>query len=113
MTHRSRRQLLPHSHFAKANGSPVSKTIKYYEDLLREENFFRVHKSHIINLNYMKKFVKGEGGYVVMNDEKEILVSRRRRTPFMDRMRNLGGERTWIRKCEKTSVTNRWPASCM
>ncbi len=68
----------------------VSKTIKYYEDLLREEKFFRVHKSHIINLNYMTKFVKGEGGYVVMNDRKEILVSRRRRTPFMDRMRVLG-----------------------
>lgn len=68
----------------------VSKTIKYYEDLLREENFFRVHKSHIINLAYITKFVKGEGGYVVMNDRKEILVSRRRRTPFMDKMRSLG-----------------------
>lgn len=66
----------------------VSKTIKFYEDMLQQENFFRVHKSHIVNMDYMTKFVKGEGGYVVMNDGKEIAVSRRRRTPFMDRMRN-------------------------
>lgn len=79
-----------HIHTREGQRFTVSKTIKYYEDLLREENFFRVHKSHIINLNYMRKFVKGEGGYVVMNDQKEILVSRRRRTPFMDRMRTLG-----------------------
>ncbi len=70
----------------------VSKTIKFYEDMLSAENFFRVHKSHIINLKYMTKFVKGDGGYVVMNDKKEILVSRRRRTPFMDRMRVLGSQ---------------------
>jgi len=70
----------------------VSKTIKYYEDLLKGDNFFRVHKSHIINLNYMKKFVKGDGGYVVMNDDKEITVSRRRRPAFTDRMRKLGAQ---------------------
>ena len=68
----------------------VSKTIKFYEDLLTQDNFFRVHKSHIVNMDYMTKFVKGEGGHVVMNDGKEIAVSRRRRTPFMDRMRHLG-----------------------
>ena len=68
----------------------VSKTIKFYEDLLTQDNFFRVHKSHIVNMDYMKKFVKGEGGHVLMNDGKEISVSRRRRTPFMDRMRHLG-----------------------
>ncbi len=79
-----------HIHTNDGRRFTVSKTIKHYEDLLRDENFFRVHKSHIINLNYMTKFVKGEGGHVVMTDKKEILVSRRRRTPFMDRMRTLG-----------------------
>ena len=68
----------------------VSKTIKFYEDLLTQDHFFRVHKSHIVNMDYMTKFVKGEGGHVVMNDGKQIAVSRRRRTPFMDRMRMLG-----------------------
>lgn len=69
----------------------VSKTIKHYEDLLRDDNFFRVHKSHIINLNYMLKFVKGDG-YVVMNDDKQIAVSRRRRPSFLERMRKLGAK---------------------
>ena len=83
-----------YSHIFTTKGQrfTVSKTIKFYEDLLSGENFFRVHKSHIINLKYMTKFVKGDGGYVVMNDKKEILVSRRRRTPFMDRMRMLGSQ---------------------
>ena len=83
-----------YSHIYTTEGQrfTVSKTIKYYEDLLRGDNFFRVHKSHIINLNYMTKFVKGDGGYVVMNDEKEIVVSRRRRPAFMDRMRKLGAQ---------------------
>ncbi len=83
-----------YSHIYTTEGQrfTVSKTIKYYEDLLRGDNFFRVHKSHIINLNYMTKFVKGDGGYVVMNDDKEIVVSRRRRPAFMDRMRKLGAQ---------------------
>lgn len=83
-----------YSHIFTTEGQrfTVSKTIKYYEDLLRGDNFFRVHKTHIINLNYMTKFVKGDGGYVVMNDKKEIVVSRRRRPAFMDRMRRLGAQ---------------------
>jgi two-component system LytT family response regulator len=40
----------------------------------------------------MKKFVKGDGGYVVMNDDKEITVSRRRRPAFTDRMKKLGAQ---------------------
>lgn len=81
-----------YSHIYTTEGQrfTISKTIKYYEDLLADGNFFRVHKSHIINLNFMTKFVKGDGGYVVMNDEKEIVVSRRRRPAFMEKMRNLG-----------------------
>lgn len=59
-----------------------SKTIKVYEELLMQKNFFRVHKSHIINLEHMKKFMKVDGGSVIMIDGKEIDVSRRRR-PFL------------------------------
>jgi two-component system, LytTR family, response regulator len=59
-----------------------SRTIKVYEELLMQKNFFRVHKSHIINVEHMKKFMKGDGGSVIMADGKEIDVSRRRR-PFL------------------------------
>ncbi len=67
----------------------VSKTIKEYEKLLTPVNFYRVHKSHVVNLNYMMKFVKGEGGYLVMEDGRMIEVSRRRRAAFMEKLRKL------------------------
>lgn len=67
----------------------ASKTIKSYEELLVPFNFYRVHKRHVINLNYMRKFVKGEGGYVLMDDELKIEVSRRRRPAFMEQIKRL------------------------
>jgi two-component system LytT family response regulator len=67
----------------------ASKTIKSYEDLLAPFNFYRVHKRHVINLNYMRKFVKCDGGYLIMDDGIKIDVSRRRRPAFMEKMRQL------------------------
>lgn len=65
----------------------VSKTIKEYDRLLSPNNFFRVHKSHLINLNYMVQFVRGDGGYIIMHGDKQIEVSRRRRPLLMERLR--------------------------
>ena len=67
----------------------ASKTIKAFEDLLGPFNFYRVHKRHVINLNFMRKFVKGDGGYLIMDDDMKIEVSRRRRPAFMEQMRRL------------------------
>ena len=78
-----------HIHLANGDKITASKTIKAYEDMLSSVNFYRVHKSHLINLNFMKKFVKGDGGYLVMDDNKKIEVSRRRRPAFMEQMRRL------------------------
>ncbi len=78
-----------HIHLKNGDRITASKTIKSYEDLLSGVNFYRVHKSHLINLNYMRKFVKGDGGYLVMDDGKRIEVSRRRRPAFMEQMRRL------------------------
>lgn len=61
----------------------VSKTIKHFEELLDENKFFRVHRSNIINLSYIDKYVKGEGGYVVMKQGARIPVSRRRKESFL------------------------------
>ncbi|HHM21822.1 MAG TPA: response regulator transcription factor, partial [Bacteroidetes bacterium] len=67
-----------YTHIYLENGDRItaSKTIKTYEDMLQGINFYRVHKSHVVNLNYMKKFIKGDGGYLVMDDGKKIEVSR-------------------------------------
>ncbi|MEX2596106.1 MAG: LytTR family DNA-binding domain-containing protein [Salibacteraceae bacterium] len=61
----------------------VSKTIKHFEEMLDSERFFRVHRSNIINLKYIDKYVKGEGGYVVMKQGNRIPVSRRRKESFV------------------------------
>ena len=61
----------------------VSKTIKHFEELLDPDRFFRVHRSNIINLKYIDKYVKGEGGYVVMKQGERIPVSRRRKESFL------------------------------
>ena len=80
-----------YTHIFLTNGDRItaSRTIKAYEDMLQTMNFYRVHKRHVINLNYMRKFIKGDGGYLVMDDGKKIEVSRRRRPAFMEQMRRL------------------------
>lgn len=61
----------------------VSKPLKEYEELLEQCNFFRVHKSHMINLNHVEKYVKGKGGYVIMNDGSHVDVSVRRKEALL------------------------------
>ncbi len=67
----------------------VSRTLKEYEDMLESKGFFRTHKSHIINLSYLKKYIKGEGGTVIMEDGSEVAVSRRRKEDFMEVLNNF------------------------
>lgn len=80
-----------YTHIFLRSGEKItaSKTIKAYEEMLQGVNFYRVHKRHVINLNYMRKFVKGDGGYLIMDDGIKIEVSRRRRPAFMEQMRRL------------------------
>jgi len=61
----------------------VTRIIKEYDEMLTPNNFFRIHKSHLINLAYIKKYVKGEGGFVVMDDNTEVEVARRRKEEFL------------------------------
>lgn len=67
----------------------VSRTLKEYDEMLTPFGFYRIHKSHLINVNYLKKYVKGEGGYVIMEDDSEIEVSRRRKEGFLSTLRNI------------------------
>ncbi|RDK88671.1 LytR/AlgR family response regulator transcription factor [Marinirhabdus gelatinilytica] len=57
----------------------ISKTLKEYEELLGEHNFERIHQSHLINLNYLKSYIKKDGGYVVMADGSRLPISQRKR----------------------------------
>lgn len=64
----------------------VSRTLKEYEELLAEHEFFRIHNSFVINLNAIKKYVRGDGGYVIMNNDVTLDVSKRRKEAFLERL---------------------------
>jgi two-component system, LytTR family, response regulator len=68
----------------------VAKTLKEMEELLPEKNFFRVHHSHLVNLDYIKKYQKSEGGLLIMEDGSDVSVSRHRKDEFLERFRNHG-----------------------
>jgi two-component system, LytTR family, response regulator len=62
----------------------VSKVLKEIDETLSGADFFRVHNSYLINLNHIKKYVRGEGGYIIMDDGANISISRSKRQEFMD-----------------------------
>jgi two-component system LytT family response regulator len=64
----------------------VSKHLKEFQDLLNDRNFFRPHNSHLINLEYVRKFVRHDGGYIEMLDGTQIPISRNRKDLFLAQM---------------------------
>lgn len=66
----------------------VCKSLKEFAELLEDNNFFRVHQSHLININFIKNYSRGEGGTVMMTDGSEVEVSRRKKEEFIKRMAN-------------------------
>jgi len=77
-----------YTHFYLDNSKKitVTKTLKEYEELFPEDQFCRIHQSHIINLNQVTKYVRGDGGVVTMSDGTEIDVSRRRKQFLLDKL---------------------------
>lgn len=80
-----------YSKFFFNNGTSlhISKTLKDYEELLFDYKFERIHKSHLINLNYIVKYYKNEGSYVLMEDKTQITVARNKREKLMVRLELL------------------------
>lgn len=68
----------------------VSKTLKEFEDLLTEFNFMRIHRSHLINLKYIDRFEKSDGGLVIMTDGSKVEVSHRKKELLLNYIYNLG-----------------------
>jgi len=61
----------------------VTKLLKDFEELLTPYRFFRVHNSHLINLNYISKYIRGDCGQVVMENGDVVDVSRRKKEQFL------------------------------
>lgn len=66
----------------------VSKNLKEYELLLADHQFMRIHNSHIINLNQIKRMLKTDGGYAVMSDDFPVMISPKKKEVFIRMMNN-------------------------
>lgn len=75
-----------YTHFFLTNGKKIliSKTLKEVEDVLENKGFCRVHHGYLINLRYVQKYIRGDGGEVVMANNKNIPVSRNKKQEFMN-----------------------------
>ena len=62
----------------------VTKTLKYFADMLKSFQFLRVHQSHLVNLQCISAFIKSDGGYLLLKNGENIPVSVRKKTEIMD-----------------------------
>jgi two-component system LytT family response regulator len=62
----------------------VTRLLKDFEELLAPYRFFRVHNSHLVNLQYINKYIRGEGGQVIMDNGDVVDVSRRKKEEFLN-----------------------------
>jgi two-component system, LytTR family, response regulator len=61
----------------------VTRQLKDFEELLQDYRFYRVHHSHLVNLNFITKYVRGDGGQIIMRNGDIIDVSRRKKEVFL------------------------------
>ena len=64
----------------------VSKTLKYFEDHLSKNEFCRVHNAHIINLTEIDRYIRGDGGILILSDGSNIPVSRTYKADLIDKL---------------------------
>jgi two-component system, LytTR family, response regulator len=71
-------------YFEKGNPLLICRTLKYFEDLLHDYRFFRIHRSYVINPEYVIRYSKGKGGYVTMKNSKELEISPAKKKDFLE-----------------------------
>lgn len=74
-------------HFLTEPKLLASRTLKEFEELLPADSFFRAHHSYIINLNYIKRYIRGDGGQIEMQNGKFIDLARRKKDLFLSLIR--------------------------
>lgn len=69
----------------------ISKPLKHFVELLKNINlFYKPHRSYLINLKYIKEYVKSDGGYIVMDNEETISISKEKKEEFISIVTNIG-----------------------
>jgi two-component system LytT family response regulator len=67
----------------------ASKTLKEFDNMLEGYSFLRIHKSHLVNVNFLKKYVQTDGGYLILEDGSRIPVANRKKEQLMSLLKNL------------------------
>lgn len=67
----------------------VSKTLKYYSDILKTLGFLRTHQSHLVNKSYIKEYIKSDGGYIVLKNKENVPVSARKKTEILEELKKI------------------------
>lgn len=67
----------------------ASKTLKEFDNMLANYNFNRIHKSHLVNMNYLKRYVQTDGGYLILEDGSRIPVANRKKEQLLTILKNL------------------------
>ncbi|MDX1478368.1 MAG: LytTR family DNA-binding domain-containing protein [Saprospiraceae bacterium] len=71
-------------HFTDGTKLYISKTLRYLEEILCDFHFFRVHNSYIVNLHYVRKYAKTDGGLIIMNNGDKVKVSRSKKEELLN-----------------------------
>jgi len=72
-------------HLQNGKKMVICRTLKHYEDLLEDFGFMRIHRSHLVNLDFVTKYNKGKGGFLTLNDNTELEISPTKKKDFLDR----------------------------
>ena len=80
-----------YTHFFLKGGQQliISTTLKHYDEILSDQGFFRVHQSHLINMEHLTKFSKNDGGEVLMKDSTSVPVSLRRKEALKELLKRF------------------------
>lgn len=76
-------------HFVDGSKILVTKTLKSFADLLKNYQFLRIHQSHLVNVKYIKAFIKSDGGYLILKDKSTVPVSVRKRPEVIDALNTI------------------------
>nr|MCU0404359.1 LytTR family DNA-binding domain-containing protein [Chitinophagaceae bacterium] len=81
----------PYSHFIFTDKRKmvISKTLKEAEEVLPVNDFFRIHNSYLINLKYIRQYIRGEGGEVILTNGESIPVARSRKQEFLSLLEKI------------------------
>jgi two-component system LytT family response regulator len=76
-------------HTNEAKVHLISKPLKEYDELLSDKGFYRVHKSFLVNVNHIRKIIKGIGAAVIMSDKTNIPISMRKKDDFFQSLKGV------------------------